>query len=185
MIGEYPSEATWANNSGDAYRTQFETYQWTPGSGGIPLIWDRYYNMIYRANLILESIPNVSSTTTVKRIEGETHFLRAYAYFLLIRLFDHGYTFGKGAIKNEFISMSYPVQLRKRGYYTGFFGKFGVIYDKIKQMFDESDSYDRRDEYPDKRGYFYKTINGDTTHLTRFTGYQAQEFIKHDISRHF
>jgi len=91
----------------------------------------------------------------------------------------HGYTFGKGAIKNEFISMSYPVQLRKRGYYTGFFGKFGVIYDKIKQMFDESDSYDRRDEYPDKRGYFYKTINGDTTHLTRFTGYQAQEFIKH------
>ncbi len=89
MIGEYPSEATWANNSGDAYRTQFETYQWTPGSGGIPLIWDRYYNMIYRANLILESIPNVSSTTTVKRIEGETHFLRAYAYFLLIRLFDH------------------------------------------------------------------------------------------------
>lgn len=91
----------------------------------------------------------------------------------------HGYTFGKGPLKEEFASISYPVQLKKRGYYTGFFGKLGVIYKDYKKLFDEADNYDRRDIFPDKRGYNYKTINGDTVHLTKYTGYQAKEFIKH------
>lgn len=90
----------------------------------------------------------------------------------------HGYTFGTGQLKEEFASIAYPLQLRKKGYYTGFFGKFGVYYDGYKDMFDEADSYDRRDNFPDKRGYNYKTIEGDTVHLTKYTGYQAKEFIK-------
>lgn len=90
----------------------------------------------------------------------------------------HGYTFGTGQLKEEFVSIAYPLQLRKKGYYTGFFGKFGVYYDGYKNMFDEADSYDRMDKFPDKRGYNYKTIEGDTVHLTKYTGYQAKNLLK-------
>lgn len=90
----------------------------------------------------------------------------------------HGYTFGKGALKEELVSLTYPAQLKKTNYHTGFFGKFGVICNGMKELFDEADSYDRNSAFPDRRGYFYKTIDGDTVHLTRYTGYQGQQFIK-------
>ncbi len=31
--------------------------------------------------------------------------------------------------------------------------------------------------YKDRRGYYYKTIDNDTVHLTRYTGQQAIDFI--------
>jgi arylsulfatase A-like enzyme len=89
----------------------------------------------------------------------------------------HGYTFGQGDLKEEFVELSYPVQLKQSGYYTGFFGKFGVNYAGFDQMFDVGDSYDRNGKFNDRRGYFYKTIGQDTVHLTRYTGHQAIEFI--------
>lgn len=90
----------------------------------------------------------------------------------------HGYTFESGELKERFASLAYPLMLKKRGYYTGFFGKLGVSYKEYKKMFDKVDCYDRRDELSDWRGYNYKMINGDTVHLTQYTGYQAKEFIK-------
>lgn len=90
----------------------------------------------------------------------------------------HGYTFAQGEIKQPYMESSYPVVLKKGGYHTGFFGKFGVAYNNIEQLFDEFESYDRKNEFPDRRSYFYQTIREDTVHLTRYTGHQAQEFIK-------
>jgi len=90
----------------------------------------------------------------------------------------HGYTFGTGQIKQAYINNSYPVLLKNTGYYTGFFGKFGVEYADFAKLFDEGDSYDRNGKYKDRRGYFYKTIDKDTVHLTRYTGHEAIEFIK-------
>ena len=89
----------------------------------------------------------------------------------------HGYTFGQ-ELKEGYAQNSYPAQLKKLGYETGFFGKFGVNYPGFSTLFDVGDSYDRDVKYPDRRGYFYKTINGDSVHLTKFTSFQAQEFIK-------
>lgn len=89
----------------------------------------------------------------------------------------HGYTFGQ-TLNESYASESYPLQLKKAGYHTGFFGKFGIKYPGFKSLFDEADDYDRDVKYPDRRGYFYKTINGDSTLLTEYTAYQAQEFIK-------
>jgi arylsulfatase A-like enzyme len=91
----------------------------------------------------------------------------------------HGYTFGRGAIRQEFMDHSYPTELRKAGYYTGFFGKLGVTYPEFKTLFDEGESYDRLDKFKDARGYFYKTIGSDTVHLTRYTGQKAIDFIQH------
>jgi arylsulfatase A-like enzyme len=90
----------------------------------------------------------------------------------------HGYTFGQGEIKQQFITQSYPALMRNSGYHTAFFGKFGVNYSGFEGLFDIGENYDRLDLYKDRRGYFYKTLGKDTVHLTRYTGQKAIEFIR-------
>ncbi len=90
----------------------------------------------------------------------------------------HGYTFQQGPLKKPYMNIAYPVILKKNGYYTGLFGKLGVSYKDAESLFDKADIYDRNDKFNDRRGYFYKTIGEDTVHLTRFTGYEGQEFIR-------
>jgi len=89
-----------------------------------------------------------------------------------------GYSFGVGNIKDPYMKISYPFKMRNSGYYTGFFGKFGVRYDSIKSLFNVSESYDRNEKFKDKRGYFFKTLNNDTVHLTRYTGQKGMDFIE-------
>lgn len=89
----------------------------------------------------------------------------------------HGYTFGQ-ELQESFIKKSYPTLLREAGYRTAFFGKFGINYPGFSSLFDVGDSYDRNGKFDDRRGYFYKTIGKDTVHLTKYTSYQAQDFIK-------
>jgi arylsulfatase A-like enzyme len=90
----------------------------------------------------------------------------------------HGYTFQQGPLKEPYLQLSYPVILKRQGYYTGFFGKLGVTYKNAASLFHEADIYDREEKFVDRRGYFYKTIGKDTVHLTEYTGYQARQFIK-------
>ncbi|MFD0835635.1 sulfatase-like hydrolase/transferase [Mariniflexile aquimaris] len=90
---------------------------------------------------------------------------------------SHNYNFQTGNIRDEYMNNAYPQLLKSNGYYTGFFGKFGVKYADFKSQFDVYDDYDRDTRYKDKRGYFYKTIDNDTVHLTRYTGQQAIDFI--------
>jgi alpha-L-rhamnosidase len=90
----------------------------------------------------------------------------------------HGYTFQQGPLKESFMRISYPVILKQQGYYTGFYGKFGVVYPEAESLFDKAEIYDRNDRFPDRRGYYYKTIGPDTVHLTRYTGFLAQKFIE-------
>ena len=90
----------------------------------------------------------------------------------------HGYTFQQGPLKEPYMRLSYPVILKQSGYYTGFFGKLGVTYKDAEKIFDKADIYDRNGNFSDRRGYFFKTIGKDTVHLTRYTGHQAQEYIR-------
>ena len=90
----------------------------------------------------------------------------------------HKYTFQTGPIRDEYMLNAYPKVLREAGYYTGFYGKFGVKYDHLDRLFDVSEDYDRNNKYKDRRGYFYKTLGKDTVHLTRYTGEKAIQFIK-------
>jgi alpha-L-rhamnosidase len=85
----------------------------------------------------------------------------------------HGYTFHQGNLKEEYMQLSYPVLLKNAGYYTGFYGKFGVKYPKAGSLFNQAEIYDRKG----KEGYFHKTIDEDTVHLTRYTGHKAIEFL--------
>ncbi|MCB0629250.1 MAG: family 78 glycoside hydrolase catalytic domain [Saprospiraceae bacterium] len=90
----------------------------------------------------------------------------------------HKYNFQTGPIRSEHMATSYPRLLREAGYFTGFYGKFGVNYADKEQLFDQFEVYDRNGQYPDYRGYYYKTLDGDTVHLTRYTGAKALDFIE-------
>ncbi|MEP1087445.1 MAG: sulfatase, partial [Algoriphagus sp.] len=89
----------------------------------------------------------------------------------------HGYTFGQGDLKEVYAANSYPAKLREAGYFTGFYGKFGIQYPDFSSFFDEGENYDRNGKFNDRRGYFFKTIDKDTVHLTRYTSQQAIDFI--------
>lgn len=89
----------------------------------------------------------------------------------------HRYSFQSDEVRKEFMDFAYPLLLKEAGYYTGFYGKFGVKSSGHEKMFDKFESYDRANQYNDYRGYFYKTLNGDTVHLTRYTGQKALDFI--------
>ena len=89
----------------------------------------------------------------------------------------HKYSFGSTQIREEFMEHSYPNLLRDAGYYTGFFGKFGVKYPKMNELFDEVENIIQGDE-PDRRGYYYKKLNGETVHLTRYVGQKSLDFIE-------
>ncbi len=89
----------------------------------------------------------------------------------------HRFDFQTGNVKDKYMNQAYPKLLKDAGYYTGFFGKFGVKYDHLDKLFNVYDEYDRAIK-PDKRSYFYKTIGKDTVHLTRYTGYQGLNFIE-------
>lgn len=89
----------------------------------------------------------------------------------------HNFNFQTGNVREEYMVNSYPTLLKNNGYYTGFYGKYGVRYNDLDKQFDEYESYDRNNRYKDKRGYYYKTIDNDTVHLTRYTGQKALDFI--------
>jgi alpha-L-rhamnosidase len=90
----------------------------------------------------------------------------------------HKYTFQTGDIRKEYMVESYPKLIKEAGYYTGFFGKFGVNFAGKEELFDVIDDYDRNNSFPDYRGFYYKKLAGDTVHLTRYTGQQALDFIE-------
>ena len=90
----------------------------------------------------------------------------------------HRYSFTSGPISKTLMDSSYPTLLKQNGYYTGFFGKFGVDYNGKPELFDQMEDYDRNNNFNDYRGYYYKTLDGDTVHLTRYTGQKALDFIE-------
>ncbi len=82
------------------------------------------------------------------------------------------------AIRSEYMEDSYPRLLKEAGYYTGFFGKFGVNYAEKDQLFDEMEDYDRNGTITKITGdTITKLWDEDTVHLTRYTGQKALDFI--------
>lgn len=61
----------------------------TPGNPTLGKVWPRNYAIVRRANDVINNIPNVPNMSTALRnkYEGELRFLRALAYFNLIRTF--------------------------------------------------------------------------------------------------
>lgn len=66
---------------------QFEFYNITATNGIVADYYASFYNVIYRANVVLENLGVVEDAAVAASFEAEAKFVRAYAYFNLVRLF--------------------------------------------------------------------------------------------------
>jgi len=91
----------------------------------------------------------------------------------------HRYKFGPDPLRPEFVEDSYPKLLQEAGYYSGFYGKFGVKIPDSETLFDVFESFYVSDE-EERPGYYNieKKLDGETVHLTRYVGQKALDFIE-------
>jgi len=67
---------------------QLATFSWNAENGNIGTIWRIHYKTITLANIAIERIPPINMDETLKnRLVNEAKFLRALAYFNLVRMF--------------------------------------------------------------------------------------------------
>ncbi|MFI8379177.1 RagB/SusD family nutrient uptake outer membrane protein [Leeuwenhoekiella sp. NPDC079379] len=72
--------------SSEGEAAQFESYTVTPSNGIVSNYYNSFYEIIYRANLVLSSL-EAASADKAPAFEAEAKFVRAYAYFNLVRLY--------------------------------------------------------------------------------------------------
>ncbi|WP_299892019.1 RagB/SusD family nutrient uptake outer membrane protein [uncultured Lacinutrix sp.] len=72
--------------SSEGEAAQFENYSVEATNGIVEDYYRSFYNVIFRANVVLENL-NVASDANRASIEAEAKFVRAYAYFNLVRLY--------------------------------------------------------------------------------------------------
>ena len=89
----------------------------------------------------------------------------------------HRFNFQSADIPAAYMQDAYPAVLRDAGYHTAFFGKYGVRYPDTEALFDVYDGYDRNTSRTDSTAYWYKQLDGETVHLTRYTGQQALDYL--------
>lgn len=71
-----------------SYMTNFRNFSVNSGEGQVESFWDGEYQTINFANQILDNVPGIDMTATLKtRYLAEAKFIRAYAYFRLVRAF--------------------------------------------------------------------------------------------------
>lgn len=76
---------------GGAAALQMDNFPVMPDNGFANTLWIGYFALINKANIVLDQIRNnasiVATAEQKAQAEGEAKFLRAYAYFNLVRLF--------------------------------------------------------------------------------------------------
>jgi len=71
--------------SSEGEAAQFESYSVEATNGIVANYYQSYYNVIFRANVVLENLGAAGNMAA--KFEAEAKFLRAYAYFNLVRLY--------------------------------------------------------------------------------------------------
>lgn len=87
LVSELPGDIL-QTNATNAVRQELEGYTYTDANGEILNWWANAYNMINRANDLLEKVPLITMDEKNKNvILGNARFLRGLAYFDLVRSF--------------------------------------------------------------------------------------------------
>ena len=66
---------------------QFQDLDVKPTNLAVGTYWSANYNVVFRANRVLENLDNVEDADLRIKFEGEARFVRALAYFNLVRAF--------------------------------------------------------------------------------------------------
>jgi len=85
QLTEMRSDNTRTKNS-EGESAQFESFSVEATNGVVADYYASYYNVIFRANVVLQNL-GVVDGAVADQFEGEAKFVRAYAYFNLVRLF--------------------------------------------------------------------------------------------------
>ncbi|MDR0575885.1 MAG: RagB/SusD family nutrient uptake outer membrane protein [Tannerella sp.] len=93
-MSECRSDNTWIEPLSNALRDYCEIGTFRAGNDlyTINSAWEKWYKVIYDANVALVKIPDCdfgSNTAMKDQFLGEVHFLRGWAYFELVRLFGN------------------------------------------------------------------------------------------------
>ena len=73
--------------SSEGEAAQFESYNVEATNGIVRDYYASFYNTIFRANVVLENLDVIEDASLSAAFEGEAKFIRAYAYFNLVRLY--------------------------------------------------------------------------------------------------
>jgi starch-binding outer membrane protein, SusD/RagB family len=91
MIGDIVSDDAQKGGEGPADIADLEQlrrFQANPQNSIIAPQWQVPYIGIYRANLVIDNVPNIDMDTTLRsRFVAEAKFLRAWSYFILVKSF--------------------------------------------------------------------------------------------------
>ena len=85
QMGEILSDNA-RTKSGSPQGFEFETFTVLPQTLAVVTYYRSMYRIIFNANLVLENLQNATDEN-VNRFEAEARFLRAYAYFNLVRYY--------------------------------------------------------------------------------------------------
>jgi len=91
IIGDLPTHIGYSDASGGADWELFESLQYDSFSGSIDALWNNGYKVINQTNGLLATLPEIENIEEDfrKRLTGETQFLRALAYFTLVRTYKN------------------------------------------------------------------------------------------------
>ena len=97
--------------------------------------------------------------------------------------YRHGCNFDHGDLERRFIEQSYPVLLRKAGYFTGFAGKIGFVlqgekFDAFRPLFDEWAGGPGQTSYATAQNEGIAKYAAQYPHCSRAYGAWAQDFLK-------
>ncbi|WP_242920892.1 RagB/SusD family nutrient uptake outer membrane protein [Pontibacter liquoris] len=100
VMGDMLADNLYVATSNSGYFGGFSSYNFLNNNGDITDIWSGAYDVINRANAIIDSNPTVTDQAAIDQYKGEAYAIRALLYFELVRNFARPY--------NETADASHP-----------------------------------------------------------------------------
>lgn len=104
IYGEVRSDNTYANGNSGRFVVESQM-NYTPSVGNMPSTWYRIYQVVGRANLLINKyegvggwLPFQGDANRIKYYAGVAYTLRAMAHFDLVRIFGQHYINGEGGM---------------------------------------------------------------------------------------
>lgn len=88
FITEQPTETVTTRRDASDNRGRMDNWIWDESHGFFAPVWTEAYAVINAANGVIENVPNIEDINprVQDRVIGEAKFLRAFNYFLLVRM---------------------------------------------------------------------------------------------------
>jgi hypothetical protein len=104
-----------SSGDGGANVQTFETFPLSPANGIINGMWVEYYSLIDKCNIVLDQVENnkdiIATDANKMQSQAEARFMRAYAYFNMVRLFGNIPLIDKKIVVGQNTAQSKPDEI--------------------------------------------------------------------------